>query len=168
LIGLLEAINRYDRQGRPLTIYSCIGEERGPALVECWIRDWPNDIEIHLDVSVPGRDICLSEIDIRTESIPHGEPLWSQDKVLPAVGVAVSLALGPTKVVWVPGSAPHPIVRRLCRGASLAVVEVAGLPWPQGAKSWRLTQAQAREAGAEADELWLVDDNGGRVDAACA
>jgi hypothetical protein len=50
----------------------------------------------------------------------------------------------------------------------LAVVEVAGLPWPQDAKSWRLTQAQAREAGAEADELWLVDDNGGRVDAARA
>ena len=168
IIGLLEAVNRYKRKDRPLTIYSCVGEERGPALVACWVRDWPSDVEIRLDTSVPGRDIHLGEFEIHTESVPHGEPAWAHERVNSRVGVAVRLEVGATAIAWVPGAAPHPIVGRLCRGASLAVVEVAGLSWPRADKVWRLSEEKGREAGGGAQELWLVNDAGERVGSAQA
>ncbi len=164
LIGLLESVSRYKRNGK-LTVYCGVGEERGPALVECWMRDWRMDLDVQLDLSTPGRFLPIGEANLLMESVPHSEPLWSQDRVVPAFGVALRVEIGASALTWVPGAGPHPVIGRLCRCSSLAVIEIAGLPWPVTDPARRLTREEALEAGALADELWLVTDAGVRAGA---
>ena len=150
-----------------LSIYASAGEERGPALVECWQRFWRGGFAVHVDVNVPGRGFCVGPFDVRVDST-HGEPDWQSNRVVPAVGVAISLKVGKTRIVWVPGAAPRPQLAYLCRDADLAIIEVGQTPWPPSEMAWRLDESQARVAGAEAARVWLVDDEGRRLSSARA
>jgi hypothetical protein len=168
LVGLLCAASHFNRGSRSLSVYACAGEERGPALVECWQRFWRGGLDVLLDVNVPGRTIQIGEIEVLVQGLVHGEPDWSSNSVVPAIGVSVSLRIGATQVVWVPGAAPHPGIGRLCRGVDLAIIEVGVASWPKTEKSWRLTYEEAVTHGSGAEYVWLVDDEGRRVTAARA
>jgi hypothetical protein len=163
LIGLLATINRYAKGARAVSVCGCVGEERGPALLECWLRDWDNALELHVDLTIPGSILELGGLTLRSWGVTHGEPIWSLNKVKPAVGVAIEINTGSTKVVWIPGAAPHPLLSRLCQGASLAVVEVGTSNWPSNSQSWRLTEEEAKRVSTSSRVVWLVDDEGRRL-----
>jgi hypothetical protein len=167
LIGLLESVSRHKRRGE-LTIYSGLGDEKGPALVDCWTRDWRSAIDIHLDLSTPGRVLPIGGASVRTESVPHSEPLWCEERVVSTFGNALRVQIGATSIAWVPGAGRHPIIGRLCQGANLAIIEIAGVPWPAGGAGCRLTREEALRVGAMADAVWLVTDAGERVGTAQA
>ena len=160
LVPLLCALEPWRARKAPLTLRTFLGEERGPTLTAAWSRAWPDRYPLLQDGLLPGAEDQVGAFTLRTVPQRHGEPHWREDRVVPAAGVAVRVATPEATVAWVPGAAPSPAVRRACRGADLAVIEVGVEPWPRAEEPWRLSLAQALEAGAEAGEVWLVGDDG--------
>lgn len=160
LVPLLCALEPWRASRAPLTLRTCLGEERGPTLTSAWSRAWPDRYPLLQDGLAPGAEDALGAFSVRTLPLRHGEPHWREGRVEPAVGVAVRVRTEEATVAWVPGAAPSPAVRRACRGVDLAVIEVGVTPWPPSDEPWRLTLAQALEAGEEAGEVWLVGDDG--------
>lgn len=159
LVPLLCALEPL-RDDSPLPIRTCLGEERGPTLASAWTRAWPDRYPLLLDALAPGSEEEIGAFSIRTIPLRHGEPRWRTGTVEPAVAVAVRVTVPEGVIAWVPGAAPSPAVRRACRGADLAVVEVGVEPWPQTPEPWRLTLEEALRDADEAGEAWLVGDDG--------
>lgn len=160
LVPFLCALEPLRDAETPLTVWSCLGEERGTVLSSAWMRAWPGAFPLIHDGVMPGSTFEAEPFVVRTRPVRHGEPRWSEQEVVPAVGVAVSIEAGGVRIAWVPGAAPGPAVQALCAGAALAVVEVGVRPWPQSAARWRLTNEEALRATGTAGEVWLVGDDG--------
>jgi hypothetical protein len=169
LLGLLEELATVRRAEWPVAVWGPAGDERIPALVEAWQRGWPGRFPVALDGVQPGDSADLGAIEVSFLAIRHGEPVWGErPHVAAAPGCALRLVAAGLCVVYVPGAAPSASVARLCRGADLAIVEVGVREWPASDRRWRLSLAEALEAGAEAGELWIVGDDGALLSAADA
>lgn len=158
LLGLLEALARV-RSGM-LPVWAPAGEERVPSLVAAWQRGWPDRYPVMLDGSLPGQPDQIGPFEVTYAGVHHGEPDWREDRIVAAVGSAVQVDVDGVRIVWVPGAAPGPSVRRVCTGASLAVVEVGVTPWPRSEKRWRMGVREALDGAQDAETVWLVGDDG--------
>ncbi len=161
LVSLLCALEPHRSVDAPLTVRSCLGESRGVVLASAWSEAWPDRYPVLHDGVMPGGAFDEGPFEVTTMPVRHGEPRWSPRPLIePAVGVAVRVAWRERAVAWVPGAAPGSPVRRACRGALLAVVEVAAEPWPASGEAWRMTVEDALREAVEADEVWVVGDDG--------
>ena len=167
LLALLEAVSLTRPRGTAFTVLGPADDQRIPAIVEVWTRGWPGRNPVHLDGLLPGDTAEVGGLPLELVSIPHGEPTADDPpRVRRAAGYAVRVHTPDGIVAWVPGAAPGPAVRRACRNAALAVVEVGVVPWPTSDQPWRLTLADALSAVGANTTLWVVGDDGARLDAA--
>lgn len=126
-----------------LSVHHLLGEERASYLVEAWQRGWPDRYPVSLDARPPGDRFDLGAFAVTTRRVGRGDPV-----------VGVSLR-GPLKIAWVPAADPDAPVAAVCRGADLAVIQVARGHSPLAAI------AAAEGAGL----LWLIDEAGEPLDA---
>ena len=167
LLALMEATSR--ARTTPFTVIGPAMDERIPAIVEVWTRGWQNRVPIHIDALPTNEPAFFGEIQVRLQSVAHGEPNGQHPEGIERVpGCAVQIQTPDTQIVWVPGAAPNPSVRRAIRGADLAIVEVGVVPWPQTEQRWRLTLTEALEAAQDAETVWVVGDDGQRISGAQA
>lgn len=167
LVPLLTALAPY-RDGAPLDLRLVLGEERGAALAETWVRAWGQPYPLVVDAERPGGRLELGPIEVELVPMKAGEWDWAAAQVRSRVQVALRVHTPDGVVVWVPGAAPGTAVVRACRGADLAVIEVGVTPWPRHPGRWRLSAAEAVRAGGEAGQLWLVGDDGRPLGGAAA
>jgi hypothetical protein len=165
LLGVLAASDRWRLPELPLPVHVLLGEERAAWIAETWERGWPERTSVALDAEVPGALFDVGPFEVKTVPVSACEPDFRAGtlQAIPAVGLRLH---GPIDVAWIPGAAPGPAVEHLCRDADLAVVEVGVLPWPKGGRRLRREDAIAAAAGARL--LWLVGDDGERLDEAAS
>jgi hypothetical protein len=162
LVPLLSALAPH-RDGAPLDLRLVLGEERGAALAETWVRAWGQPYPLVVDAERPGGVLELGPVEVELVPMKAGEWDWGEGRVRSRVQVALRVRTPDARLVWVPGSAPGTAVVRVCDGADLVVLEVGLEPWPRHEGRWRLTTAEALGAAGEA-ELWLVGDDGQPLD----
>lgn len=160
LVELLCALAPH-RAGVAMDLQAPLGDERGPALAETWVRGWGAPFPLSIDAARPGARVELGPIAVTLVPIRAGEPDWANDEVRARVAVALRVETPDACIAWVPGAAPSAAVRRACDGADLAVVEVGVEPWPRSERPWRLSMQDALRAGEGAGDLWVVGDDGG-------
>lgn len=163
LVPLLTALAPH-RHGVPLDLRLPLGEERGAALAETWMRAWDQPYPLVVDAERPGGVLQLGPVEVELVPMKAGEWDWRTEQVRSRVQVALRVRTPDARLVWVPGSAPGTAVVRACRDAQLAVLEVGVVPWPRHDGRWRLSETEAVQAGGDADQLWLVGDDGGALD----
>ena len=160
--GLLGALAEADRWQRgPVEVHHAIQDERASLVAETWQRGWPDGLPIEIDAHTPGQPFPVGPFTVHTRSVEAFTPNFHSGTLQPSHALGVRLT-GPLTLAWVPGAAPSPVVAHLCRGADLAVVEVGVLPWPRGPA--RLRPEDAIRAAAAANLVWLVGDDGIRLD----
>ncbi len=159
LVALLTALAPH-RRGSPLDLRLVLGEERGAALAETWVRAWGQPYPLTVDAERPGGVLELGPIEVELVPMKAGEWDWGADRVRSRVQVALRIQTPDALVVWVPGAAPGTAVVRACRDADLAVLEVGVEPWPRHEGRWRLSAAEALQAAGDADQVWVVGDDG--------
>jgi len=162
LLGVLHTLAPHRGEQSPLAVWAPAGEERAPGLVDAWQRGWERRYPVVLDAVHTGNSDRIGPFQVTFAPIQHGEPTWcAEGEVRAAPGAAVQIQVGTTRVVWVPGAAPTPAVRRACRHSDLAAVEVGVVAWPPSDTPWRMTLGDAIDATQDAREVWLVGDDGG-------
>jgi hypothetical protein len=164
LVPLLCALEPHRGPEAPLLVWSPFGEERPALLADAWSRGWPDRYPLTIETGTPGQPFDAGPLEIRPEAIRRAEPRREGVEVYPAVALRIS---GQAEIAYVAGAGPGGIVRALCRGADLAIVEVGVKPWPVTEQRWRLTPMDAAEA-VDSGELWLVGDDGRFVTGASA
>ncbi|MFT6158339.1 MAG: hypothetical protein ACJAZO_002537 [Myxococcota bacterium] len=169
LLALLEGVSSARRHPLGLTVLGPMADERAPALVDAWSRGWRNRCPVQIDGIAPGDGAECGPMTVQLAPVRHAEPngqfpLGIDD----AHGCAAIITTPDARIVWVPGAAPSNAVRRCCRGADLAVVEVGVTPWPDDTTQWRLTLQDALAASDDVGELWVVGDDGHPLSAADA
>jgi hypothetical protein len=164
LISLLCALNQA-RRTAPLQVHVLSSEERAPLLISAWSQGWGGSFPVELDAQVAGSRIDADPFELTSLPVRHGEPEWVGDIVASLPGVGWLVEVFGIRVAYVVGAGPNRAVEKLCREAHLAVLEVGVKPWPESEVRWRLSVAEAIEAAAGAGELWLVGDDGRRVEA---
>lgn len=160
LVPLLVALERWRVRDVPLSLRFLLGEERGATLAETWVRCWPDAYPLTLDAEVPGTTFDVGALTVSTVALRAAEPRWRLGRAEPVVAVAVRVVAPGASLAWVPGAAPDRAVKRACAGVDLAVIEVGAVPWPPTAGRWRMSVADALEAGGDAGALWVVGDDG--------
>lgn len=161
IVPLLCALEPHRRTDTPLCLRSCLQEERGVGLASAWSTAWSDRYPLLLDGIAPGESFETGPFEVVTVPVRHGEPRWNPEPAVEAAkGVAVRVRALGAEIAWVPGAAPGPPVRRVCRGADLAVVEVGVERWPSDGQQWRMTVEDAVREATEATEVWLVGDDG--------
>jgi hypothetical protein len=166
LPAVLCELQRYRNPEQALPIHFCLGEERAPTLASAWSQAFSGGFPVAFDAEVPGARFAEGEFTVSTCSVVHGEPNWVAKMVERAIGLALRIETRDLTMVWIPGAAPSPTLRRWCSGADLAVVEAGIRPWPPMSQEWRMTAEQAYSIGQCAGELWLVGDDGFRLETA--
>lgn len=164
LVELLEALAAHRDPDLPLTLHVPLGEERGAALADLWVQHWPGRYPLTVDAERPGATFEVGALTVRTLALRSGEPDWSAGSVRSRVAVGVSVRSGEARAAVLFGAAPEPGLERWCAGADLAVVEVGVVPWPRSDVAWRLRPDEAVAIGQGARELWIVGDDGQRLD----
>jgi len=164
LLALLEAVSLTRDPHTAFTVLGPADDQRIPELVDVWTRGWPNRNPVHVDGLLPGDTAEVGGLPIEYVATERGEP--TRSSVQSARGYAVRVHTPTGMVAWVPAAAPGPAVRRACRGALLAIVEVGIRPWPTTDRAWRMTRSQAIDLASDADTVWLVGDDGQRLDIA--
>jgi len=160
LVPLLCALEPH-RTDAPLTVRSCLGEERGEGLAGAWMAAWPGRYPLLVDGFLPGEPFEAGPFDGDTLPVRHGEPVWGHEPgVTAAIGVAVRVRAGGVTIAWVPGAGPDPAIRAACRDVDLAVIEIGVEPWPAADGAWRLSIEDALADAALAAEVWIVGDDG--------
>lgn len=159
LIELLCRLGRY-RNGLAMDLRVPLGEERGVALAETWVRTWGSPYPLALDMVRPGTAEVLGPMHVAMHPMRAGEPDGAWQTITPRLQVAVRITSPDASVAWVPGAAPADAVRKVCDGVDLAVVEAGVEPWPSHEGRWRMTPTEAAERASGADRLWLVGDDG--------
>jgi len=164
--GLVELLCRLGphRGGVPMDLTVPLGEERGVALAETWVRAWGSAYPLALDGLRPGGQRRLGPMSVELMPVTAGEPDATWERVVPRLQVAVRLATPDATVAWVPGAAPCDAVRRACAEADLAVVEMAVEAWPHDEGRWRMTPTEALHRASFAREVWLAGDDGELLD----
>lgn len=160
LVPLLCALERWRAAGTALPVHVPLGEERGAALADAWVRHWPDRYDVTVDAERPGATFDEGPFAVATFALRAGEPRWRIGTVEPRTAVAVRVTTPDRSVAFVPAAVPSTAVERACRGADLAVIEVGVVPWPRTAERWRPTAEEALRLAAGAKEAWLVGDDG--------
>jgi hypothetical protein len=165
LVPLLCALEPWRDPEAELPVHVPIGEDRGAALADAWVRHWPDRFPVTVDAERPGITFDAGPFEVTTFEVRAGEPRWRTGTVEPRVAVAVRVRTEDLVVVLVPAAAPSTVIERACRDADIAVIEVATVSWPTTAERWRPTAEEALRlgAGAGAKEVWLVGDDGSWV-----
>ncbi len=158
LVPLLTALAPH-RDGVALDLRLVLGEERGAALAETWVRAWGQPYPVVIDAERPGGLLKLGPVEVELVPMKAGEWHWGEGTVRSRLQVALRVRTPDAQLVWVPGSAPGTAVARACEGADLVVIEVGVVPWPRHDGRWRLSAGDALGAARDA-ELWLVGDDG--------
>lgn len=159
LVPLLVALAPH-RRGVRLDLRLVLGEERGAALAETWVRAWGQPYPLTLDAERPGAVLELGPIEVELVPMKAGEPDWPAGAVRSRLQVALRVTTPDLVLCWVPGAAPGTAVRRACEGVDLAVVEVGVEPWPRTEHRWRLSPTDAVQAAGDAGAVWVVGDDG--------
>jgi hypothetical protein len=147
LPALLEAAAPWREAELP--VHHLLGEERSSFLVEAWQRGWPDRYPVSLDARPPGDRFDLGPFAVTTRRVVRGEPV-----------VAARLQ-GPLTIAWVPLSDADAQIVNVCRGADLAVIQVA-------TRGPGLGASEAISAAEGVGLLWLIDEAGAPVDAPAA
>jgi hypothetical protein len=162
LLPLLHEVARHQSPEFPFVLCGPMGDERVGLMAELWSRGWPDQLTIGVDALVPGTTCEVGSLMARTVGLEMGEPVWQPEQTVRAVtGLGWRFEMGKTAIVWLKSCAPSPYLARLCRGATLAILEVGVQPWPSSDRQWRLSSTDASQIGLLAQELWLVGDQGG-------
>ena len=160
LVPLLCALEPWRDAEAELPVHVPIGEDRGAALADAWVRHWPDRFPVTVDAERPGSTFDVGPFRVATFEVRAGEPRWRTATVEPSVAVAVRVLTGDLTVVLVPAASPSTVVERACRDADIAVIEVAVVGWPTTAERWRPTAEEALHLSAGAKEVWLIGDDG--------
>jgi hypothetical protein len=160
--GLLELLCALapHRRGAPLELRGPLGEERGPALAETWVRGWGSPYPLTIDAERPGAVLSVGPMEVELHEVRAGEPDWADETVVRRMQVALRVRTPDATVAWVPGAAPGRTVAQVCDGVDLAVVEIGSEPWPRTDHPWRMSPGEAIRAGQLARQLWMVQDDG--------
>jgi hypothetical protein len=162
LLPLLDAVHMTHSEHFPFTLRAPMGDERPGLLVEAWARGWPGRVSMGLDALYPGATFEMGSWHIQTFGIELGEAIYGSDPRIEAcVGMAWRIEVNGQTIVWVKSCMPNRMISKVCKDASLAIVEVGVRPWPKSNHRWRLSTAEASQYGLLAGELWLVGDEGG-------
>lgn len=165
LIELLEATAAHRDPALPLVLHVPFGEERGAALADLWVQHWQGRFPLTVDAERAGVRFDAGGMQITTVALRAAEPDWAARDVVPRVAIGVIAEHAGARVAILLGAAPDPGLERHCAGADLAVIEVGVLPWPRSDVAWRLRPDQAIAVGAGARALWIVGDDGRRIEA---
>jgi len=162
LLPLLDEVHRVQSSRFPFTLRAPMGDERLGLVVEAWSRGWPGRVPIGLDGLYPGAKFEMGSWRVRTFGIEMGEVIYGEHPhIEPCVGIAWRIEVEGETIVWIRSCTPHQMIEKMCKDASLAIVEVGVRPWPKSERRWRLSVSNASQYGMLAKELWLVGDEGG-------
>lgn len=164
LPGLCEAIARARGKDAVLHVVHGLDCPRVAAIADAWTRGWPDSTGIALDGVRSADPIELAgDAEVTLTSLTAAEP-GPGGGVVPVSGAAVRVSVGGVDIVWVPAARPNAAHARASVGAALAVLEIGRAPWPKVEQPWRPTLPQALAVSQHADAVWIVGDDGARVD----
>jgi hypothetical protein len=157
MLPLLCALDDARRDDAPLLVWSPMGDERPGLVLEAWNRGWPCRFGVTVESEAPGSEFTVGPFQVTTFPMRRLEPSvrsssasgMSRGSGVPAAAAAFRVSVDGCVVAFVPGAANAGLVRHVCRGADLAVIEV-------GALSIADTIASVEKVG----EAWLLGPDG--------
>ena len=131
----------------PLLVWSPMGDERPCLVLEAWNRGWPSRLGVTVESEVPGATVVVGAFHVAT--FPMRRLEGRPGSVIPSSAAAFRVSVDGCAVAFVPGGSNAGLVRHVCRGADLAVVEVGAL-----------SIADAVESVGSVPEVWLLGSDG--------
>lgn len=158
LLPLLEGLSQQHTPS-PIHIIHPMGDERVPLLLQAWTGGWHAGAPVIADAVPPGEVVHLSCGSAHLHPLRVAEQLAGELQALPGFGVRLQID-GQT-LAYAPDASSGLATRQLCAAADLVVIGVTLSP-PQPSRAFR-TLADAKQAGASAGTLWVVDEHGREV-----
>lgn len=147
MLPLLCALDDARRDDASLLVWSPMGDERPGLVLEAWNRGWPCRFGVTVESEAPGSEFNVGPFQVTT--FPMRRLEGGPRSGVPAAAAAFRVSVDGCVVAFVPGAANAGLVRHVCRGADLAVIEV-------GALSIADTIASVEKVG----EAWLLGPDG--------
>jgi len=153
MLPLLCALDAVRRDDAPLLVWSPIGDERPGLVLEAWSRGWPSRAGVTVETEVPGAEFAVGPFRVHTFPMRRLETSGSGRGAVPGSAAAFRVVIDDCTIAFVPGASQVGVVRHLCRGVHLAVIEVGSLAVAE------VAQAVGASVG-EAGEAWLIGPDG--------
>ena len=165
MVPLLHEMGKRQLRSFPFEVRGPASDERVAILAEAFQRSWPSQLNVSVDSLFPGHIIDVGPLEIVGHGIEFGDLVGElPGRVVPGTGFVWEVNHNATRIVWAKSCAPSAELRRICQRASLVIIEVAADPWPPTQRCFRMSVTAATKIGGEADELWLVGDDGRLLD----